>query len=101
MKKLIIVVAVLAAAMVFASCAEKGGTIEVTNEYKILGTATPVVVSILKGLDVLESETIPAGGTKSFTLDEDGIYIIAALPGTPNPGTASLLAGNTVTVTIK
>jgi hypothetical protein len=106
---------VLFAALAFASCSEKGGTIEVTNEYKttVLGvTATATVdVSIYKGTnalgDPIKKETITSGKTTTFTIDEDGTYLaVATVSGTIIPVWTSippivLLAGNTVKVTVE
>jgi hypothetical protein len=107
-------VIVLALALVFISC-EKGGTIEVYNS-----TSYTALVQVVKGdLDILDKvkdslskgsgTEIASGKTRSFTKDEDGIYLIVAAWNESSGGinlqysydTAVLLAGNTTKVTIK
>jgi hypothetical protein len=114
MKKLLIVAALLAVAIALGSCNkddEKGGTIEVTNEYVVtagpLSSGVPVKVSIKKGIlpDTNPSTEIAAGGKKIFTVDEDGTYsVYATTSGVALPvltTTVSVSGGGMAKVTIK
>jgi len=100
------VIGLVFAALVFASCALKGGTIEVTN-----GHPTDYAsITILKGLlpvdGGLEKRAAP-NEKVTFSIEEDGTFIVNAnfyktLPGFTGHGTekAVLLGGNKVTVKI-
>ncbi|MDR0494708.1 MAG: hypothetical protein LBG95_03670 [Treponema sp.] len=89
MKKLLIVLALFAAAMVLGSCSKEtgGGTIEITNNYSqtVEGVTIqfPIKVSIVKSLipDTKPTEEIGKGETRSFSFDEDGTYTVYAAWG--------------------
>jgi len=104
--KLFVVVVVMA--FVFISC-EKGGTIEVTNSL-----TTPTYVNVYKGDKNLlstigdsvkegEGTLIKAGGSHTFSVDEDGSYIVTAIPPLTIFKEFILLVagGSTHTVTVK
>jgi len=108
MKKLLIIGLALAATLVVASCGPKGGTIEVTNNYKPLGIEAPIVVTIYKGVTLLsatklDQATLAFGETKKFTYEEDGSYLVQIpLPATFTLGKpVSLSAGNTEKITVE
>ena len=105
MKKYAVILGLVFTALVFSSCALKGGTIEVTN-----GHPTDYAsITILKGLSPVDVEQRAAPGKKvTFSIEEDGTYTVnanfyKALPDFTGHGTkeAVLLGGNTVTVTVR
>ena len=66
--------------IVLSSCSEKGGTIEVTNDYN--ETAYIVVSKGVPSIDSLKNDRnqVKAGEKKVFSFDENGIYLVFALP---------------------
>jgi hypothetical protein len=106
----IAVVLLLFAALAFASCKEPGGTIEVTNEYKIGNVGLPIMVTIVEGFDFADAvknietkgEVIQYGKTKTFTFDKDGTYTVVSVPPADVfTETVVLFQGNTEKVTVK
>jgi len=103
-------VLILAAALLFMSCIEKGGTIDVTNQAELLEGGGNLVI-IVKGYDFTTAVSdlangkgtlIAKGAKKSFNKDEDGVYtVVAAYPSPVFTQVVTLLAGNTVSVVIK
>jgi hypothetical protein len=104
MKKHLIFLSLVLAAFTFASCAVKGGTIEVKN-----GSNLEAYIAVYKGIvQVTASEKAAPGNKVTFSIDEDGTYIINALfhnDGTDDlyhgSGEAVLIGGNKVSVTVK
>jgi hypothetical protein len=91
-------------ALCMVSC-EKGGTIEVTNGQDVptavmvykLGESAPSADTIVK-----DGKPIAAGKKATWTLAEDGTYIVTAIPpAIPFLKTVTLLAGNTEKVTVR
>jgi len=83
----------LAAALTLGSCDEelikKGGTIEVTNGYKVNGVGFPTYVIVVEGaefdgaLEDLKSgggELLGVNEKKVYTFNEDGVYTVVAVP---------------------
>ena len=115
-KYTIAIIGLVLAALVFGSCGGvKGGTIEVKNEFKgdVGGIAVippSLKVSVAKLLDVggaLNYIEIPAGGSHTWTFNEDGTYNIAVdiigagLGAKVTPSSVSLKGGITANVTVK
>jgi hypothetical protein len=103
MKKVIILIGVvLVAALMLASCQiEYGGTIKVKNNYKILGVAVPIDVTVIQGTDTTNDnkKTIEVGKTATWHFEKDGVYTVGCvIPPYVKPVT--LLGGNTVELTI-
>jgi len=106
MKKRLILFSLVSAVFVFASCAVKGGTIEVTNGHNTY-TAS---ITIMKGLSPVDGglEQRAAPNEKvTFSIEEDGNYTVNAnfyetLPVFTGHGTeeAVLLGGNKVSVKV-
>jgi len=108
-KKILIIALALAATLALASCGLiKGGTIEVTNNYKPLGLEAQITVTIYKGLTLLsatkmDQATLAFGETKKFTYEEDGTYLVQVpLPLSFTAGkSVSLSGGKTEKVTVE
>jgi hypothetical protein len=102
---LMVSVLLIAILLTLDSCAEKGGTIEVTNNYKISGEGVPIAVSIFKGVDILgaakDVRTLSYRETAKFTFEEDGTYTVTAVPPGGLIKTDTLIAGNTIKVTVE
>jgi hypothetical protein len=102
---LMVSVLLIAILLTLDSCAEKGGTIEVTNKCKVSGVETPSAVSVFKGLDITgaakDVRTLSYGETTKFTFDEDGTYTVSAIPPGGLVKTVTLIAGNTEKVTVE
>ena len=101
MKKYAVIFGLVFMALVFASCALKGGTIEVINN-----SAYTASIAVYKGLvQVTALETAAPGKKVIFSIDEDGSYTINAIfssnPIGHGSGEAVLLGGNKVTVNVK
>jgi hypothetical protein len=97
MKKLVIVVGLIAAVMMLSSCWEKGGTIEVTNDM-----STPTTISVTKGLLPSAPLTpLAAGDTEIYSFDEDGTYVVSASLPLLFSKTVTLTGGKTEKVSIK
>jgi len=110
--KLIGILLVTMILLVSISCKEddsikKGGTIMVYNS-----TANPSWVNVYKGsLDLWneikdsvkegEGTLVAPSSTQPFTMDEDGFYLITAIPPVGFYDTVILFAGSTSKVTIK
>ena len=89
--KLFGIVLVTATVLLLSSCEDivkKGGTIYVTNNYKLLGEGMPNSVIIVKGVnfenalnDLKDGKGTPIryGETKEFHFDEDNSYTVTAL----------------------
>jgi hypothetical protein len=95
---------VLVAAFLMVSCEEKGGTIEVKNSWSYDASVSVVKGSSPSMPKVGEGTLIKAGQTHEFEQDEDGVYLVCAISIEPKTFVSSpvtLLAGNSVTVTIK
>jgi hypothetical protein len=93
--------------LALTACGEKGGEIEVTNEYTISNAKMKMYVTILKNLKEIEKDIEFAyGAKKTFTFDEDGTYTVNASL-TANAlaplftETAILIGGTTKKITIK
>jgi hypothetical protein len=105
--KLVGIIAVAAVIGLFASCGEMGGTLEVKNS--TIGPVTLVIVRA--GVKFLNTEllgdTIPAGQTKTYTLDFDSDIQVTAAGAFTNPTrisfdeTVNVSKGATVTLTMK
>jgi len=100
------------AGLAFTACnKEKGGTIEVINNYvvPVVGTGAEIEVTVTKVLGSKSVKRIPAKGTEMWIFDEDGTYTVNATVGNDAgiplqiglPKTVSLSGGKTETVTIK
>jgi len=104
-------VVVLVAAFLSISCSEKGGTIEITNQYNdSSGILNANAFIIVKGIDIIDAAKdlasgkgtpISKGETKTVSFNEDGVYTVVALFPAGFTSPATLLGGNTVRVTIK
>jgi len=125
MKKYVVIIGLVLAALVFGSCGQKGGTIKVTNmsaDYPVDVYITKKVATGTPPSDYVDKKTIAKGGTGQFSIKDDGTYYInpfyttttinpatgsavsATLPGMTDPVTATaaiLLAGNSVSVKVK
>ena len=95
------IIGLVFAALVFASCALKGGTIEVTN-----GSADfDASIAVYKGLVlVTDFQTATPGKKVTFSIEEDGAYTVNAIFSSTPPGHGSgeavLLGGNKVKVSV-
>jgi len=102
MKKYVILGLVFAV-LAFASCKlEKGGSVEVINN-----GVSNAIITVLKGYTVVGAEqNAGADGNKvTYSIDEDGNYIVSAVYVEPLPGDLvrkyiTVSGGNTVTVTV-
>jgi len=94
------VIGLVFAAFVFASCALKGGTIEVTN-----GSTYEASIAVYKELaQVTASETVAPGNKVSFSIEEDGAYTVNAIfssnPIGHGKAEAVISGGNKVSVSV-
>ncbi|MDR2576389.1 MAG: hypothetical protein LBC52_08115 [Treponema sp.] len=90
------------AVFAFASCKlEKGGSVEVINK----GDSN-AIITVLKGSAVVGAEQNAGAGDKvTYSIDEDGNYIVSAVYVEPLPGDLVrkyiiVSGGNTVTVMV-
>ena len=103
MKKHAIIFSLIFTVFVFASCGLKGGTIEVKND----STYTASIVVNKGSVPVTDLKKADPGKTVTFSIVEDGTYIIDAAffsgttPKGHGSGTAVLSGGTTKTVTVK
>jgi len=95
------IIGLVFAALAFATCKlEKGGTIEVTN-----GSTYEASIAVYKELvQVTDFRTAAPGGKVTFTIDEDGTYIVNAIFSSNPKGhgdkKAVLSGGNKVSVSV-
>ena len=94
------VIGLVFAALVFSSCMLKGGIIEVTN-----GSTYDASIAVYKGLvQVTGFQTATPGKKVTFSIEEDGAYIVNAIFSSNPKGHGSeeavLLGGNKVTVKV-
>ena len=123
-KYAIALIGLVFAALLFASCGElqKGGTIEVTNESSGYSVNVYITKSITDGLlipptdenELVTKKTIAANRKEGISINKDGVYYVRAfyiktalgvtgeVLGKVKPAAmVSLLAGNTVSVTVE
>jgi hypothetical protein len=96
------IIGLVFAVFAFASCKlEKGGSVEVINN-----GVSNAIITVLKGYAVVGAEQDAGfGETVTYSIDEDGNYIVNAvyvelLPDTPVRKYITVSGGNTVTVTV-
>jgi len=98
--KVLGIVLTAAAVLTLASCDlfEKGGTIEVTN-----GTSGVTIVTVSKELDSAldNTKTIQPGKTEIWTFEEDGSYVVTAIPPLGFYKLIILSLGSTEKITIE
>jgi len=95
--KLIGVALAAAVVLMLASCGEKGGTIEVTNNQTVPSLVN-VYTGLIPGTDV---KTIGAGETEKWIFEEDGTYTVTAVPPLGFTKSVTLLGGKTEKVSVK
>jgi hypothetical protein len=104
MKRCAVIFSLIFTVLAFASCAVKGGTIEVTN-----GSDFTASIVIHKGaVPVTTAETAAPGKKVTFSIDEDGTYNVeaaffsgSASIGHKTQGGIVLSGGTTKTVNVK
>jgi len=104
MKKYAVIIGLVFTSLVFASCALKGGTIEVINE-----STYNASIAIHQGImPVTETKTAGPGKKIMFSIEEDGTYNVEAifLSGSSTKGHhkqegITLLGGTIKTVRVK
>jgi hypothetical protein len=97
--KLFAVVFAAALVLTLTSCPDllkTGGTIEVTNESSL----TTLVTITTPNLGV-DPKTISAGATETWSFDDNGLYLILAVPGTASKSQVTLLGGSTEKITVR
>ena len=101
MKKYAVILGLVFTSLVFATCALKGGTIEVINDSSFNAS-----IAVYQGLiQVTDFETVAPGKKTTFIIEQNGTYTVNAIfsssPKGHGSGEATLLGGNTVTVKVK
>jgi hypothetical protein len=103
------VIGLVFAALIFASCALKGGTIEVTNGHSTYNASITILKGLLPVDGGLEQRAAP-NQKVTFSIEEDGTYTVnAVFYSGSNPKDnmkdveqkeAVLLGGNKVSVSV-